>query len=551
MGKPASKTEFSIRKRIGACIGAILVVAVFASAIPIYSSADSLDADLSLSIWDTPDPVTAGTTLDHQIVVLNGGPEPASSVTMTVQLPTDVVYRSYTASQGTCQAIGQTFTCNIGTLLVNGSAWVRITVDVAPEARGTLTYTATVSAVENDPDPSNNEADAQTAVQTDVDLVLAQDGTPTPAVTGGVVDYTLVVSNVGQSTATQVVLNDTLPAGATLQRIARGQGSCGHTGPEAVSCNLGDLAPGQTVTTTLRIRAAADSKTLYNYVTVVAAEPDAYAADNASLHTTPVITGTDIAVQLWAVPASVAIAGSTLGYKVQVDNTGPFTANHVNLQVALPPSVTLEAMTSTSGICTTTGEGIICSIDKMVAGISDTSLHYTVTIASDFVGDLSTTASISADEPEGNPEDNTVTLTTPVEARADLALTAMAPSMVPVGGQLACRHIIANTGPSDAVSLTLTVTHPSGVVFEAGTGAECALADSLTGDARCTMSRLKPGHTLTVTVYGNLTETLRGTLVVTAAVASLVEDPKPDNNVAFVTTRVSYFSYLPMILKNH
>jgi uncharacterized repeat protein (TIGR01451 family) len=86
-----------------------------------------------------------------------------------------------------------------------------------------------------------------------IDLVLSKAATsPTPL--GGVVTYTLTVTNRGPDTATNVQLADPAPAAVTYLSASPSQGSCALTAA-LVTCSLGTLAPGQTVTIAVTGRA--------------------------------------------------------------------------------------------------------------------------------------------------------------------------------------------------------------------------------------------------------------------------------------------------------
>lgn len=522
---------------------------------PIAAAPATLQADLSLSNWANPNPAPVGDPLTYHLTVANLGPHPASGIVVSSTLPAGVTYRSYTASQGTCQVVGQTFTCALPTLASTATAYINLSVDVPLEAQGMISYTATVAANEPDPDLANNTATATATFCPNVDLTLTQRVTPEPAVTGGVVTYALVVAQRGKSPATSVTLTNTLPADVTVQQIASTQGTCQRNGV-TVTCNLGTLAPAQVVTTTITTRVAIDATLLRNTAVVAAAETDLKPADNSAARETNVISGTDLVAQAWAIPAPVVtstlfldplVAGLTpLGYLVHARNAGPLPATDARLLITLPPSLTLVTVT-TSGCATFSPTNGDYQCD-MPVGMTAT-VHFTMAvIPSGFTGDLIATVRIVANEEDGNPADNEVEVVTPVHTRAPLSLALDAPATVAPGDRLAYRHVVANAGPSDAAPLILTNTFPAGVVFADAVGAPCA---ALEDGARCVAPRLLPGATLTITVYAQTDPAIRGTLVTTATVASPAEDMDLDDNTATVSTTVRVSIYLPLTLRNY
>ena len=64
----------------------------------------------------------------------------------------------------TCNRNGRNVTCQVGTLGGSGSE-ATITIRVKPTRAGTITNTAEVESVENDPVPANNTATATTTVK--------------------------------------------------------------------------------------------------------------------------------------------------------------------------------------------------------------------------------------------------------------------------------------------------------------------------------------------------------------------------------------------------
>jgi uncharacterized repeat protein (TIGR01451 family) len=88
-----------------------------------------------------------------------------------------------------------------------------------------------------------------------IDLVIVKEASsPTPL--NGIVNYSLTVTNKGPDTATNVQVADPAPAGITYLTANPSQGTC-SVGPALVTCTLGTIAPGQTVTIAITARATA------------------------------------------------------------------------------------------------------------------------------------------------------------------------------------------------------------------------------------------------------------------------------------------------------
>lgn len=119
-------------------------------------------ANLSLSKTASPNPGVTLANLTYRITVTNNGPSPATNVVMIDNLPAGINFSSATPTQGSCAGT-TTVTCNLGAL-ANG-AFAIVNILVQPQSVGTLTNNASVTATESDPDPSDNSASVQTAIE--------------------------------------------------------------------------------------------------------------------------------------------------------------------------------------------------------------------------------------------------------------------------------------------------------------------------------------------------------------------------------------------------
>ena len=137
-------------------------------------------ANLRITKTDSPDPVTVGQTLTYTINVSNLGPQPATQVEVVDRLPAQVDFVSATMGNTTCNRNGRRVTCQVGNLGGSGSE-ATITIRVKPTRAGTITNTAEVDSVENDPVAANNTATATTTVK-----AAGQPPQPQPATCRGV-----------------------------------------------------------------------------------------------------------------------------------------------------------------------------------------------------------------------------------------------------------------------------------------------------------------------------------------------------------------------------
>ncbi|MEP0773799.1 MAG: S8 family serine peptidase [Acidobacteriota bacterium] len=250
------------------------------------------EANLGLSLTDAPDPVGVGQNLVYTATVHNGGPRPATAVTLTVTLPASVTYVSAT---GWCSLTGVTLTCTLGSLPNGASTSVQITV--VPNASGSITATSNVTSSMPDYTPANNSAQATTQVVAGApDLAAGLAAAPDPALVGRQLVYTLSASNVGSGTAVGASATLTLPGAVNFSSAS---GGCAHnTG--IVTCALGDVAPAGSAQRTVTVIPTAVG-TLSATLTVTASG-DANPANNSAQSTVEAVEMQAIALALDEAP---------------------------------------------------------------------------------------------------------------------------------------------------------------------------------------------------------------------------------------------------------
>jgi uncharacterized repeat protein (TIGR01451 family) len=121
-------------------------------------------ADLSVSMQDNPDPVTAGYQLTYTITVDNLGTYPSLNVSLADSVPTQILDPEYSTDSG--QNWGPwPGSVDLGTVPASGTSEVRIRGVVDPSATDAITNIATVSSDTHDSNSDNNTAEVSTQVQ--------------------------------------------------------------------------------------------------------------------------------------------------------------------------------------------------------------------------------------------------------------------------------------------------------------------------------------------------------------------------------------------------
>lgn len=124
------------------------------------------------------------------------------------------------------------------------------------------------------------------------DLATTLSASPEKAKKGTVVTWTARVTNTGPQAASAVTLSQGLPTGLSYVSVATTAGSCSAAGsPTTVQCALGQLAPGATVTVTVRTTVTASKGALASTAVAQTATWDTDPADNAASATVTVGSG--------------------------------------------------------------------------------------------------------------------------------------------------------------------------------------------------------------------------------------------------------------------
>lgn len=177
------------------------------------------EADLVVTLTDSPDPVSPNGSVTYAMTVQNKGPSTSKDTVLTLTLPAGAVVDSASASQGDCTGAGPV-TCALGDLESGATADATVVATLA--AAGTATATATAAGSASDPVEGDNTASASTlveegAVEGSETVTVTRAGTGTGSVTsspGGISCGSDCVG--GFAPGTEVTLTATPASGSTF-----------------------------------------------------------------------------------------------------------------------------------------------------------------------------------------------------------------------------------------------------------------------------------------------------------------------------------------------
>lgn len=149
------------------------------------------------------------------------------------------------------------------------------------------------------------------------DLAITKSG-PSTAIAGAPLTYSIVVSNAGPDAASNVVVTDILPAGATFVSATPSQGAC--SGTNTVTCNLGTMANGASANIALTILAPNTPQTFSNTASVTttsALDPNPANNTSPAVITAPAAVAPIPTLSTWALLALLAAVTSIALLKVR------------------------------------------------------------------------------------------------------------------------------------------------------------------------------------------------------------------------------------------
>lgn len=439
-------------------------------------------ADLRLS----KQTITAVANVNQPVTFLlsltNDGPDTATGIVVTDDLPAGITYQSDQPSVGNyTPGNGQ---WSIASLPVGATATLSITGLLT--SSGPQTNTAEVTAAQQfdtDSTPGNSvvgEDDQAFVVVTpaQIDLSLTKTASDVTPNLNDSLSFTLTLTNSGDSDATNVVVEDRLPAGLVLT------GNTPSTGTFNLSnlrWSIPSLAAGSSATLLLETRVASPGN-LVNVAEVIAADQfdvDSTPGNNldAEDDQTSVIVQTQTSDL--SIDKTVVASGSTIGdnvtFTIAVDNAGPDPATGVRVRDLLPAGLAYVSDSTTAGdYDPATG---IWTIPVVPVGSANTVTLTLVANLQNANAQTNTAEIVAADQfdPDSTPgnaianeDDLDSVVVTPVTVDLDLTKTVSTARPTP-NEPFTYTLSVRNTSLNDATGVVVTDPLPAGIVFQSNT----------------------------------------------------------------------------------
>jgi uncharacterized repeat protein (TIGR01451 family) len=530
------------------------------------------------------DPVNPGSPMTYTMEIYNAGPSTAWGVVVTDTLPITVT--NVSAPGGwTVEYTTHTITCSTPSLLPY--IWPDIIVTgIAPTISGTITNTVWIT-------PTGSTALTATSQLSDTEVTLVtpladvwieKEPSPNPADSGGVLTYTLTVTNDGPSDAENVFIVEVLQPGFIGYGIGTGDWTCSAPA-NTVTCTLGTLLTAGMSSTVQLTTTAPLSGTQWNMATVSSTTYDPNLENNTVFIYTAVRPTADLQVTKTDTPDPV-FAGDLLTYTVVISNTGPASAGAVDTTLEATNARRIRipwggrASPYPSSLYITGVPGQIQDITVTLHVVSHT---YTADIVALLVGPEGQTVVLMANVGAGtDAQDVTLTIndsgtsmpvtdpltSTVVYRPTNYGLGGDLPSSAPEGPYGGSLGAFGSASPNGAWQLyvydsvgsdggniwggwsleisarttdtvTFSDTLPTGLTGVSVTGVPpvgwtCATSDSQIG---CDVETISANDVTTLTIAATAPIT-GGVITNTATITTTTFDPDPTSNTAIVTTTV-------------
>ncbi|HDX9491066.1 DUF11 domain-containing protein [Bacillus thuringiensis] len=428
--------------------------------------------------------ISVGDTLTYTTTITNTGNTPATNITFTSAIPSSTTFVPDSVTINGIQQLGAQPALGVNIPNIAPGETVTVTfqvnvISVPPSSsimgNDTILYSYTV-----DPSAAPITTSTSTNIVTnpvlDAMITMVKSVDQTIVTLGDTITYTTILTNNGNTNATNITFTDLIPDGTTFIPNSVTINGSTHIGlAPNTGITIGSIAPNNSISIAFQVTAtstpvqnpiANSASASYTFIT----DPNApIVSRNVTSNTVFTTINTATILSLKQVDKSFSRIGDTLTYTVTLTNNGNSSAQNVIFTDTMPSGTTFIANTFSingvpqSGADPTNG----VNIGPITAGTTVT-VSFQVTVTSlptenPIVNFSSTSYQLVS------PPDAETSISNPVSTQIKEAILSMTKnenvSFADIGQTAFYTTSITNVGNTDATNIVFTDALPSGLTF--------------------------------------------------------------------------------------
>ncbi|OYU83378.1 MAG: hypothetical protein CFE24_11540, partial [Flavobacterium sp. BFFFF2] len=493
---------------------------------------DNPQANVNIEVTNVTSLYSPGSVTTFQVKVTNTGPSAAQNVLVTAQIAP--IFTNYSWSGNSTSGTNSPLSNTIATLANGQTITYSISITVPNIFTSPITVSANASSPTFDPDTSCiNCSYTIQAKFTDISVVLSNQ--QSNYVPGTIVNYTLVVSNIGTNSSSGVTVNCPIPAGISdfswiRTNYAVTTNASGTNIP--ISNNLlASIPAGESVTYIITLKIPSGFTGNLVCAATATTTNDVNAPNNTATDTDVFSLYADVEVfitnnQLIFTP------GQTSVYNVKVVNHGPLPASNINVFSAIPAGATNYSWSvqyvDSSGVLqpptTSSNVPLNTTIPFLASGESKT-FTITLTIPTTQTNPFAVNVAVTANSNDPTLTNNLATDTDLQTYTADVELvnTDYSQYYTP-NSQKVYIITVRNNGPDLASGVVITNPIPAGITQFTWTGSN---GTSGTNALNTAIPFLAVNQVITYTINLTIPAGFTGNLTNQSSITTASTDPNP------------------------
>jgi hypothetical protein len=200
----------------------------------------TMASDLAISVSSSVDSVDVGANASLLYEINNHGPSAAADIVLVQALQAGATFVG--ATPNICTEMNGELSCNIGTLSNDDAS--SVTIVMRMDIVGPVTFNATASATQHDPDTSNNATAIVITGIPNIDLSMSGAVNYHTVQEGQHVTVTFTVVNEGPQPASNIAMNISIPGVWEQSSTTITNGNC-HISGVNLMCEIDSLAAGE------------------------------------------------------------------------------------------------------------------------------------------------------------------------------------------------------------------------------------------------------------------------------------------------------------------